>query len=82
MPDFELINQNGETITHQDYEDKIYIADFFLYAAAQSICIAMAYHMSELQDLVYKNDDDEFDVLVPFGNARDGQCCRLKSVRR
>jgi protein SCO1/2 len=54
--DFELINQNGETITQKNYEGKIYIADFF-FTRCQTICIAMAYNMSELQEF-YKNDDD------------------------
>ncbi|MDB2385032.1 SCO family protein [Polaribacter sp.] len=56
ISDFELINQNGEIITQEDYKDKIYIADFF-FTRCQSICIAMAYNMGELQEL-YKNDDD------------------------
>jgi protein SCO1 len=56
IANFELINQNGETITNQDYQDKIYIADFF-FTRCPTICIAMAFHMSELQE-VYKNDDD------------------------
>ena len=56
IADFELINQNGEVITQKNYKDKIYIADFF-FTRCQSICIAMAYNMSELQEL-YKNDDD------------------------
>lgn len=54
--DFKLINQNGKTITHNDYRDKIYIADFF-FTRCQTICIAMAYNMSELQEY-YKNDND------------------------
>jgi protein SCO1/2 len=54
IADFELINQNGETITNKDYKDKIYVADFF-FTRCQTICIAMAYHMSELQDF-YKKD--------------------------
>lgn len=54
--DFTLINQNGDTITNADYEGKIYIADFF-FTRCQTICIAMAYNMSELQEH-YKNDDD------------------------
>ena len=56
ISDFELINQNGEKITNKTYENKIYIADFF-FTRCQSICIAMAYNMSELQDY-YKEDDD------------------------
>ncbi len=54
--DFKLINQNGKIITNKDYEGKIYIADFF-FTRCQTICIAMAYNMSELQEY-YKNDDD------------------------
>jgi len=56
IADFELINQNGETITNKNYKDKIYVADFF-FTRCQTICIAMAYNMSELQDF-YKKDAD------------------------
>lgn len=56
IADFKLINQNGDTITNKDYTNKIYIADFF-FTRCQTICIAMAYNMSELQEL-YKNDAD------------------------
>ena len=53
---FSLTNQNGETITNDSYKDKIYIADFF-FTRCQTICIAMAYNMSELQEY-YKDDND------------------------
>lgn len=56
IADFELKNQNGETITNNNYKNKIYIADFF-FTRCQTICIAMAYNMSELQEF-YKNDND------------------------
>lgn len=56
IKDFELINQNGEIITNKNYENKIYIADFF-FTRCTNICIMMAYNMSELQEF-YKNDDD------------------------
>lgn len=56
IANFKLINQNGKTITNDDYKDKIYIADFF-FTRCQTICIAMAYNMSELQ-AYYKNDED------------------------
>jgi protein SCO1/2 len=56
VANFELTNQNGEVVTHKDYQDKIYVADFF-FTRCQTICIAMAYNMSELQD-VYKEDTD------------------------
>lgn len=53
---FSLTNQNGETITNDTYKGKIYIADFF-FTRCQTICIAMAYNMSELQEY-YKDDKD------------------------
>jgi protein SCO1/2 len=56
IADFRLINQNGDTITNNTYKDKIYIADFF-FTRCKTICIAMAYNMSELQEY-YKNDAD------------------------
>jgi len=54
--DFELINQNGKTITNADFKDKIYIADFF-FTRCPTICLVMALNMSELQEH-YKNDND------------------------
>ncbi len=56
IADFKLKNQNGETITQKNYENKIYIADFF-FTRCTNICIAMAYNMNELQEY-YKNDYD------------------------
>jgi len=56
VANFSLINQNGETITQKNYEGKIYVADFF-FTRCQSICIAMAHNMGELQEF-YKNDTD------------------------
>ncbi|UAM96911.1 SCO family protein [Polaribacter litorisediminis] len=56
IADFKLINQNGKVITQKEYENKIYVADFF-FTRCTNICIAMAYNMSELQEY-YKNDED------------------------
>ena len=56
IADFSLVNQNANIITNNNYKDKIYIADFF-FTRCQTICIAMAYNMSELQEF-YKNDND------------------------
>ena len=58
--DFELTNQNGETITNKNYGQKIYIADFF-FTRCQNICISMAYNMAELQ--AYYKDDSEIMFL-------------------
>lgn len=56
IANFKLINQNGEIITQKNYENKIYVADFF-FASCKGICIPMAKNMSELQE-VFKNDDE------------------------
>lgn len=56
VADFKLINQNGNVITNKDYKGKIYVADFF-FTRCQTICLTMAYNMSELQEY-YKNDDE------------------------
>ncbi len=48
IADFSLVNQNGETVTQVDYEDKIYIADFF-FTTCQTICPIMTNHMLEIQ---------------------------------
>ena len=56
ISNFSLINQNGKTITQEDYKNKIYVADFF-FTRCTNICITMAYNMSELQEY-YKDDTD------------------------
>ncbi len=45
---FKLLNQNGDTITQDDYKDKIYVADFF-FTTCQDICPIMTEHMVEIQ---------------------------------
>lgn len=48
IADFKLINQNGKTITQNDFEDKIYVADFF-FTTCQTICPIMTNHMAIIQ---------------------------------
>jgi protein SCO1/2 len=48
VSDFELLNQNGETITQKDYENKIYVTDFF-FTRCPSICPVMSNNMEKLQ---------------------------------
>ena len=56
VADFTLINQNGETITQDNYKDKIYVADFF-FTTCQTICPIMTDHMKDIQEEL-KNDSD------------------------
>ena len=48
IADFSLINQNGDTITQEFYENKIYVADFF-FTTCQTICPIMTDHMYDIQ---------------------------------
>lgn len=56
ISDFELLNQNGEIITQEDYKGKIYVADFF-FTRCQTICPIMTTNMAKVQE-AFKNDAD------------------------
>tara|TARA_R110000787_G_scaffold86285_12_gene184133 strand:+ start:11926 stop:12588 length:663 start_codon:yes stop_codon:yes gene_type:complete len=56
VSDFSLINQNGDTITQENYKDKIYVADFF-FTRCGSICPIMTDNIGLLQK-EFKNDND------------------------
>ena len=56
IADFELLNQNGKKITQKDYENKIYIADFF-FTTCPSICPIMTKNMAEIQGNILNDDD-------------------------
>ena len=49
IADFSFTNQNGEIITQKNYEDKIYIADFF-FTTCPTICPIMQDNMVEIQN--------------------------------
>ena len=56
ISDFNLTNQNGEAVTKEDFEGKIYVADFF-FTRCQTICPIMTVNMRDLQE-EFKNDPD------------------------
>ena len=49
IADFTFINQNGKTITQKDYENTIYVADFF-FTTCPTICPKMTDNMVWLQN--------------------------------
>lgn len=53
---FQFVNQNGVTVSNQDFEGKIYIVDFF-FTSCPSICPILAKNMAAIQNM-YKEDDD------------------------
>ena len=48
IADFSLLNQNGDTITQENYRDKIYVADFF-FTTCPTICPIMTANLVEVQ---------------------------------
>lgn len=60
IADFKLINQNGDTITQEDYRDCIYIADF-IFTTCPSICPKMTENMGLLQDKI--REDPQIKLL-------------------
>lgn len=54
IADFAFTNQNGKTITQNDYKGKIYVADFF-FTTCPTICPIMTDNLTWLQEQI-KND--------------------------
>ena len=58
ISDFNLLNQNGNQVSHSNYDNKIYVADFF-FTTCPSICPIMTGNMIYLQNEI-KNDEIMF----------------------
>lgn len=56
IADFSFFNQNGKIITQKDYENKIYVADFF-FTTCPTICPKMTNNMVWLQNQLKKYPD-------------------------
>ncbi|MEO0573106.1 MAG: SCO family protein [Bacteroidota bacterium] len=56
IANFQLVNQNGDSITQEDYRDKIYVADFF-FTTCPSICPIMTKNMAEIQGSILEDND-------------------------
>lgn len=75
VADFELVNQNGDTITQKDYEGKIYVADFF-FTTCLTICPIMTNNMEYLQGQIL--DDPEVLLLSHTVTPEIDSVSRLK----
>ena len=62
IKDFSMKNQNGETITQEFYNDKIYVADFF-FTTCPTICPIMTENMGYVQE---KIKNDSYVLLLSF----------------
>lgn len=56
---FELMDQNGNTVTEKDLEGTIYVADFF-FTTCQSICPKMSKQMERVQEEFLDDGDIKF----------------------
>ncbi len=55
-PKFELIDQNGDTITNEDYLGKVYVAEFF-FTTCPTICPIMNSNLVKIQNEI-KNEEN------------------------
>lgn len=55
ISNFSLTNQNGETVTEENYNNKIYVADFF-FTTCPSICPIMTENMFYIQEKTINKD--------------------------
>ena len=56
---FSLTNQNGKIVTEQDYNNKIYVADFF-FTTCPTICPKMTENMGQLQSEFLEDSQIKF----------------------
>lgn len=56
VPDFEFINQEGDTITNEDYLGKVYVIEFF-FTTCPSICPIMNQNLVLIQNEFERNRD-------------------------
>lgn len=59
-PEFQFINQEGDTISNKDYEGKVYVAEFF-FATCPSICPIMTANLVEVQEEF--KDKEDFGIV-------------------
>lgn len=56
VPPFEFIDQNGDTITNEDYKGKVYVVEFF-FSTCPSICPIMKKNLVEVQNEFSDRED-------------------------
>jgi protein SCO1/2 len=59
VANFNLINQNGQIITQDNYKNKIYVTDFF-FTSCGTICPIMTNNMAKIQEEFIDNTDVMF----------------------
>lgn len=75
VSDFQLTNQNGKEVTEEDYDNKIYVADFF-FTTCPSICPIMTKNMVNIQENIL--DDPEVMLLSHTVTPKIDSVAQLK----
>ena len=76
IPDFKLVNQYRDTITQQDLEGKVYVADFF-FTTCPTICPKMTQQMLRVHEAYKQNPD-----VVLLSHSIDPQHDTVEVLRR
>ena len=79
IPDFEFINQDGDTITQEFFKDKIYITDFF-FTSCPTICPVMKTQMLRIYEKFKENP--ELGILSHTIDPRHDSVSVLKSYKQ
>ncbi len=58
--DFSFVNQNGDTITHEEIQNKVFVAEYF-FTTCSSICPIMNKQMRRIDSVYGRNED--FKIL-------------------
>ncbi len=56
IPSFSFVNQNGESVTEENFNDKIYVASFFS-SNCSGVCEKMKAHITKIQKKFAQDDD-------------------------
>ncbi len=56
VPEFSFIDQNGNTVSHQDYDQKVYVVEFF-FTSCPTICPKMNKNLLKIQSAYYGNPE-------------------------
>lgn len=56
IPDFEFVNQRGQTVSDKSYEGKIYVATFF-FATCPGICSRLNQRLLSVQEAILEQED-------------------------
>jgi protein SCO1/2 len=65
IPKFSFTNQDGKNISHHDYEDKVFVAEFF-FTECPGICPIMSSQMARLQALTEKESLSEKVSFISY----------------